>query len=73
MLKWLLKLFKLYKLSTCRMALKLQLCFLSSNFWECALFSLIGVEVFLLVLRVGRPFNAYWLLGFVYVILFSMF
>jgi hypothetical protein len=52
---------------------KLQLCFLSSNFWGCALFSLIGLEVLFLVLRVGRSFKASGLLGCVYVILFSMF
>jgi hypothetical protein len=37
---------------------KLQFCFLSSNFWGCALFSFISVEVLFLVLRVGRLFSA---------------
>jgi hypothetical protein len=41
---------------------KSQLCFLSSKFWG-ALFSLIGIEVLFLVLRVGRSFNAPGLLG----------
>jgi hypothetical protein len=44
---------------------KLQLCFLSSNFWDAPCFPLMGVEVLFLVLRVGRSFNASGLLGFV--------
>jgi hypothetical protein len=66
-LKWLLRLLKLYKLSSCRMALNCS-CVLSLLILECALFSLIGCRGLTFVLRVGQPFNASGLLGFVYII-----